>query len=543
LIKIGQILFNNRFKIAIIVFWAVNPLIIYTTYVLFQSDLAMTAFLTAGVYYGILAIKKPSYNFISLNIFLMLTMFAIGAVIKQVPLLFVIPFLIVLSKNLKDFLKGLLVFAALYVLFSQPWAKDISIVKEFHLTSPESMALFNFSLNSVPIFLLLYSFFIIFTFYNRDKIIATPIKLILISSLILAIVYISEDLNFLFVQFNIWILPFIAFLTLHKKKYAIFFIAPLIGFFKRAIVDNDVMIGSFGVTLGLPLNHTPKYNDIIEKFLNPMLIHYLFSTTFIVACVILLYVLYKDMIDKEDFFSSLINKNIKLNLIKISISVFSIFFIIFTLDFFYRSQFVNLTKFVIKNETKTILSGTIFKFTINNPQRRDVSAILVPISRQEINTNGYTYFNFYDLKNNKLLFNVKVNDYTFATDNSYTRVMLPSKINLEKISVEIDKQKDPINKLIIHTTDELIVSKDFGHSSGYDNFYSNQKITIDYNNYKAPINILGQYWLEDMLTNIIHNIKQRPSFYFVYISTTLLALFISSVITIRAIINVYRIRH
>ncbi len=220
-IKIATLIFGPKYNKYLVLFWALNLPMIYVGYAMFQSDLAMVAFLIGGIYYAIIASKENS-KIMSRSILLMLVFFAIGAVIKQVPILFVIPFLMVISRSVKSFMISSVFFGFCYVLLSQSYLKDGALMKQFFLNSEESLALFHFRLNDVPIFLVLYLLFTIGVYIFRTHIQTNNFHIITISTILLLIVFISEDMRYFFVQFSIWIIPFLALLTIKDFRFRTF---------------------------------------------------------------------------------------------------------------------------------------------------------------------------------------------------------------------------------------------------------------------------------------------------------------------------------
>jgi len=516
LTKISKLLFNKKIQIGVVVFWAINPLIIYTTYVLFQSDLAMVAFLTGGIYYALLELRKPSDRAFSSQIFLMLLFFAVGAVIKQVPILLVMPALILLTKNIISFIKYCFVFALMYLVITQPWAADMSIIKNFYISSEESLALFKFGLNSVPIFMLAYLFFLVFLYKFKKEIIATPYNFLAALTIFFSILYISEDLNFLFVQFNIWILPLLAILSLKDKRFSIFILAPLIGFYKRAIIDNDVMIGSLGVSLGLPLHYVPKYNDLISQFITPSVFHAGVSTLFIFGYIALIifcidFIRNRSKSLENDFYSFS-----KYSLTSVSVLLLFVYFVITGGDYILRSKYALSTNYNVTNTSKQVVSEKPFAFLIANPESKTITGLQIKLARQEINHNEYTIFRFTDIETGKLLLEQEMNDYTLPTDDSVINIRLKSNLKSKSIKGEIFKKPTSVNNVILFVGDESIKNTAHGHFSGYDQYYKDNHLEIDFKNRPAFINLLTQYSILDIVENTKTIVQQKPSFYLMY---------------------------
>ncbi|KKQ38136.1 MAG: hypothetical protein US54_C0017G0002 [Candidatus Roizmanbacteria bacterium GW2011_GWA2_37_7] len=264
-------------------FWALNPFMIYATYVPFQSDLAMTTFLLGGVYFALKILINKEKRLTSKNLILMSICFAIGAIIKQVPILFIVPFLIIIAPTFLSFLLNAGIFALAYFVISQPFSADSVLMKTFFLTSDESTALFNFTLNNASIVIIAYCLAVLLIFLFRNKIRENPFNIIRISIILLSIVYISEDLSFLYAQFNIWIMPFLIIMAFLDPIYAVFLLVPILGFYRWIIIDNGSMTGSMWLTYGAPLDKIPSFESLLNNVLQPKLIHRFINSLFILG--------------------------------------------------------------------------------------------------------------------------------------------------------------------------------------------------------------------------------------------------------------------
>src|SRR5207248_2301691 len=120
------------------------------------------------------------------------------------------------------------------------------------------------------------------TFIFRGLIFKLPINFIKLIIILLVIIYISEESGNLFSQFNIWILPFIALVALYDPFYTLFFIAPILGYFKRIHIDSSLLTGSLSLSLGPHLTNVPDYRTLLQNVIESSLISLLIQSLMVV---------------------------------------------------------------------------------------------------------------------------------------------------------------------------------------------------------------------------------------------------------------------
>lgn len=497
-------------------FWTLNPFMIYATYVPFQSDLAMTSFLLGGVYFGIKILSKKEKRITSKEMIMMSACFAIGAIIKQVPILFIIPFLILLTPSVKSFFLNSAIFAAFYYVISQPFSSDTLLMKTFFLTSEESTALFNFTLNNASFMIMIYGLALILIFINRTTIRKNPFNLLRITIILLSMIYISEDIPFLYAQFNIWIMPFLILMAFLDPIFAVFLLVPIIGFYRWIIIDNGAMTGSMMLTFGSALDNIPSFESLLNAVLQPKLIHRFINSFFILGHAIIIYYSIKYWNNSKVFIT-------KLPLIWIPIIIVSIYICFFTYDFLVRSNLAQVTNFKYFDTHDQLMTTAPITFTVRNNNRRAISGIEIALMRKSIQKSDFVVLEAFDEKGSVLV-HKEVNDYTIP--NGFGEFYIPFGNNLKnkKIKIQISKKYGQ-NQILIQQADtssyESSYERYYGH---YDSFYDSKPVTLSFPNEMYKVNVLGKYSLGDMFMNFKNHFYQRPIFYYVYLTLTFVTL-------------------
>lgn len=525
-LSIIRLIKNNSFKAVLIgtLFWAINPFLIYPAYVPFQSDLAMTTFLIGGVYFAIrsYAEKKPSIT--SKNLIFMSLCFAIGALMKQVPILFILPFLIILTRKLSAFLANSGIFFLFYVLISQPFAQDSVLMKTFFLTSEESTALFNFSLNSASVAVVGYVIILLLIIVKRKIIRQSPIYLLQISLILLSFIYISEDISYLYAQFNLWIMPFIMILAFINPLYSLFLLVPIFGFYRWIIIDNGAMTGSMWVTYGAALDRTPPFDSILSNFLQPKLIHRMINSLFLVGHGLIIFYSIKNW--------GVRNKTqIPISLAYIPLILLSLYGAFFIFDFSYRSHLSLVTNIKHYDLHDEKLIKNPVRIIVDNPNNRTITGIQISIMQKNIHKNDYVVVETFDHKGNRLS-RSETNDFTLP--NGFSDFIIPfgKGVNNKQIIIKIGKKYGQ-NEVYIQSSDtmkfESSVERDYG---AYDAFYDTEPVKMRFPGLQYKVNITGQYTFNDMFMNVANHYLYRPKFYVLFIATTITLLLFGSLSTI-----------
>jgi|TARA_B100001964_G_scaffold190087_1_gene211988 hypothetical protein len=110
-----KMLSNNKSKLLFMVFWAINPVVIYGPYMFGQFDLIASFFVVLACYFSL---KEGKGHFATLSL-------AAGCLFKIYPIAFLPLVLCISSKNFKDFVR-LLIYGAFPVLFFYGFFYSIS---------------------------------------------------------------------------------------------------------------------------------------------------------------------------------------------------------------------------------------------------------------------------------------------------------------------------------------------------------------------------------------------------------------------------------
>lgn len=489
-------------------FWALNPFMIYATYVPFQSDLAMTTFLLGGIYFALKVLQKNIKKITSKEMIAMIVFFAIGAIIKQVPILFIIPFLIILTPSVISFFLNSGIFVLAYLIISQPFSSDATLMKTFFLASEESTALFNFTLNNASIMIMGYCIALIFIFLNRKIIRKNPLNLLRISVIMLSLVYISEDLSFLYAQFNIWIMPFLLLMAFVDPIYAIFLIVPIVGFYRWIIIDNGSMTGSMWLAYGAPLDKIPSTESILNNILQPKLIHRMINSIFILGNSLIIFYTIKYWSQTKKYIGNI-------RLIFIPIALVIIYFCYFSADVFIKSNLVLITNNNYFNTHEKLLTQTPIKLTVHNPRNRNLTGIEIALMRKSITKNDFVVVEVFDKKGGKLV-RTEVNDYAVPNGFGEFYITFGKKIDNEQFEIQISKKYGQ-NSILIQKADTVSVENIRDRNYGqYDSFYETNPVQISFPEDLYKVNIRGEYTLMDMINNMQTHSGQRPTFYYFY---------------------------
>ncbi len=510
--KSAQIL-EIRNKSLVVLFWAINPYIIFTAYAMFQSDLAMLSFFMGGIYFTLKVLKNDSSN-TGRDKILSLIFYSIGAVIKQLPIL-IIPFVIVLySKRISSFLFYCLVFILSYIIVSQPWSSDAELIRLFFLTSKESMALFNFVLNNVPIFFILYLSLFGFVLLGHKERFNIPFNFLLLVTIILSCVYISEDNSFFFPQFNVWIMPFIILIALVKNEYAIFLLAPVIGFIKRSMLDNDFFSGSLSETFGSLFSTMPKYEQILKSSFNSHLIDWMLNSIMVFLYLFFIYLLLSEIrifpsIKERYNYITLFLKKYYLQILSISLLSYYVFL---GLDSAFKSRYVTFRGREQQEVVQDVhLNAESISMQIKNPNRHIINALELRTSRKDVKSKDNVVFTFTDLDTGKKLLEQKVFDYYFPLDAGPTFIFLKKGLSAKNMKLEISKESTQ-NDIVVYKAKFISPPQEFLPG----------RIELVFKKDPILIQLRGQHPIMHIIYSFGRQVFNKPTFFISYLILLLL---------------------
>jgi len=391
------------------------------------------------------------------------------------------------------------------------------------------MALFNFALNGTSVFMFVYFILLCIVFVYKKVIFAKMESIVLITTAILAVVYLTRDISFLFFQLNVWIMPFLALASLRKNIYSIFLVVPVIGYIKRTLVDGDTFTGALATLFGASLANIPTYESLIRPFMDPLIIHYAFNSLMSVLYIVLLIVLFADLLN---FDTSQKIKNILPSLKEITLAKMTmglvIFFVLFLLtDFTIKSRYILLpTKELQEISLEIPLKQAPIEVIIDNPNEIGINALQVMIKRKSITSDDKVVFDFYDMQNNSLLLKQSINDYYFPQSDDKSYIFLNKSISSKKIRMLVYK-KDGKNDLVTRQVKIIqdVKLNEAGHLAGFTSPEDKEEIFVSFRmNENMYVKLRGSYPIKNMLSSLKQNIDQNTSFFAIYLGAVSLSL-------------------
>lgn len=524
LLKIANLL-NLKNKNWLVLFWAFNVFTIFSAYGQFQSDLAMTSILLGGVYFALKSIKFNADKPWKREKFIAVILLAVGTLVKLVPALITPVLLILISPSILAFFAYTGTFLLTYVLLGQQWGGDGEMMRHFFLNTPESFAVLQLQYNQAPLIILLLICVYLFVFVYRKDFRNNIHKILYVIALIFSFVYLTEDTTFLFPQFNTWIMPFIALISLIEPLFALFLLAPILGYIKRTFLFNDFFAGSLSVFFGPALNDLYPIETLLKNKFSPQLVNFIMNSLFFLLHGILSILLIGEILTKKwkhqlfDTFSFL--KKIDL---KIMLKVLVIIYVVFlSFDYIVKSKYVTIKSGSFKNsDTELSLSTKPFVIDIDNPNRKTINAIEIRMSKKEFNSPDYILLKIKDKDTGETLVDQKQLDFFLPEKAEFTPIFLEKGVNRKNMSLELSVQYSR-NKIYVYGTEK---TKDpdlnnYGLSTLYESPKSDNSVNISYPDKGFQVRIRGQYSWNNVIQNIGHHISERPKIYAVYFSLLL----------------------
>lgn len=506
-------------------FWALNPMIIHISYVMFQSDLAMISFLMAGVYFTVASLVKKEQKFFTLNKILALAFFALGAVIKQVPLLMAPVALILFPITFWQVIPYGYIFAILYVTFYQSWAADAELIRTFFLTSPESTALFDYGFNGLNVFFVLYLFILGLTVRLKSMIQKNPQLVIYIFTLVLAAIFISEKNSMVFVQFSIWTLPLLALLTIIDKNFGFFLIANILVFYKRIFFDTSLLVGSWSIAFGEPLYRIPVYSEFIEKFIQFDLVTKMVDTLFTVSYILLFTYIIFSVFKKNRFeFRDRYTKYFRINLLYATLFTFLFMIIIGFTELLIMSNNALLTDFEYGNTVDLLLTKKPLLIKIANTSRKNITGLKLKLRSKSQSQPDKTIIEVQDAQSGEILVTKKIYDYFLPRVNEYYNVFLGKSVNRKNMVIKIYKENNTNDVVVQSGVTYAYTRTRKSTFSRYDAFYKKNLLDLTFNEKPIDINLRGSYTFFDAYDNLLYHLAKKPSFYKIYFGFIFLAI-------------------
>lgn len=507
LIKENLIFFKKRLRIIIFAL-LLNPFFIFSPYGMFQSDLLMITFLIVSLYFfSAYKNKKNNFYLPFASLFL-----SISILIKQLPLLFIPLFLKFINKRLNNTI-FLLSFLSFYLVFSQPFSLDYLLQKKLFLTSPESMALFDFRLNNISIFLLLFLAVIIKVFISKGEF--NFLKLTINITLIICLVYLFSNNSKLFFQFSSWIFPFLILITSRDSSFTIFLLIPFISFLKFALENYAVLTPSFVASLGAPLNFSISLEEIANQYLNIDLLRIMINSLWGFILIWLAFKILNFNIPKK--------LNTSFSIEKITIFLLITFLLINFFDLNYRKKFTKLTMYDYQEAvSKKYLRNDPISIKINNPQSIKLTGLEMELFFEKEREDSFIEILAFD-DAGRTIFEKKLPEISFFDNkNSLIKIFFPRMTDNKKIFITI-KVNNKLSNVYYYSYNRKSQTN-LGYLDIYDNFYKKSYLKLSSEN-NIKVNLIGDYSWRLMFENIKENLKIKPKFYVLYFLIYFLTLF------------------
>lgn len=510
----------------VILFWALNPFFMIITYAVFMPEIAMMMSLLGGVFFWLRALKNKGHVLIKPDVVLSIGFFSLGAVIKQVPILF-IPFVIIsCSESLSSFTLYSIISLLLYSFFGQPWSADALFIKQFSLFSTESLSIFRFTINNIPVFILLYGFLFLYSLANKKQFLTSDKKILFLVILILCIVYVCDSL--FFVQFLIWILPFTALLALIDEQAIWVLSLSLLGVLIKAIASSDYFSSLASPTIGALYSDHLTNNELLKNIINLDLYNILiYSSNIFVYLIIGIYSISR-LLEIKNKISQWFTDNIRFKFTTIVILFFFLYLVCVLVDFGIKHRYILLPQVNYQVSNNQVpLSNKPLQVTVYNPRHKTITAVEIPIMVKGTLQSDTTTFVFKN--NNKMLDTEKVNDFSLPTntDDPYL-LYLRHSFNSSMFTLEIYKEQNinEVSLLESKTISGVNVPRN-GLYKGYDEPNNNELLSLRYPDKNFALAFRGVYGWQEILNSLKFTMrtKRHLAYFLVYFILTVSTLF------------------
>ena len=543
LIKLIQFLWDGLFVAALysaarqvnraqahlaILFWAVNPYFMMINFSFLMPDIFMLACFVGGFVFWVKALQNTNKE-INRNTLVALALFTLGAVIKQVPLLAIPPLLISTNRSWKSLVIYIGSTALMYLIFKQSWSGDSQVINSHFLFSKESMALLANHFNGVPYFLYMYGFFMLLLIKFQERIFQNITNILLVIISIITIVYINDPI--FFIQFVIWILPFVFLLALNNKKYHWFFLFSIIAILIKGWANESYLSLMLSPTIGALYNNVIDNKFFIDSLFNFQIYDLMlrFGVIFLFATVLVesLSLLFRNNYLFTDVFRKYIGD---ISIKKIIILYATIYVIFVITDYGIKSNYVMIPQYKYQiSETQTPIGINPIIVHVNNTNNKTISALRMSVMQAGKIQEGETIFEFRE--DNNVIVTKKVNDHLFptSTDDSFI-LIIPQKITSKKFDIHIYKEDD-VNKIVFFESKQL-KQMNFDEMSifgGYERPNEEDLLQVSFENAIFPIYFHGTYSFNDIGRAFSHhaNSMLKKGFFSAYILSAVLLISLS----------------
>ncbi len=513
----------------VILFWALNPFFLLITYAVFMPEIAMMMCTLGGTLFWIRALRKKTRTFFDFNVLVSLGFFALGAVIKQVPILFIPFVLISCSESALSLIIYSLCAGLSYILFSQPWAADASFIKQFSLFSNESLSIFKFTLNGLPVFILLYGLLLLYALSHKSKVFSSHVKILVLIISTFCIVYVCDTL--FFIQFLIWILPFAALLALIDPSTIWIMALSFVGVFIKAIASSDYFSILLSPAIGSMYSDYLTNSEFLKNIINTDFYNLVLYSVNVFIYIVIGLASISHLLERKSSLTEWFSQHIHISFTKLVILCFVFYFIFVAADFCIKSRYILLPQYNYQQTGNQIaLSQKPISVIVNNPQKTTITALEIPIMTKGSLQPDTTTFVF--KSGNSVVDEENVSDYTLPTnsDNPY-QLFLHHAVNAQSFEVKIYK-KNNINSVSVFES-KILNDVNVPHNGlykGYDTPNPDEMLMLTYPNQNFAVAFRGIYGTNDIMNAFKFNLrtKRHRIFFGAYLAVTTL-LFIVSV--------------
>jgi len=289
-----------------LLFWVLNPVVIYTTYLFGQFDVIVLFFILLGLF---LIRKNKALGILTLGI---------AGALKSYPFIFVLPTALILGENLKEKLK-------LIILAFTPFLISISptLINNPHLAVfalfPKNMFRYSEVLEGWPkysqllkygLLILSYSLLLGYSYVLKLKDKFNTIVSVNLIVVLLALTFAGRT-HF---HYLIWEMPF---MILYFKKDLKFLTKILliqtISFASYKLLANPLQLGLFAPLNPQYFTSLPTFNDLIDKFISYRIISTTGFTIFTLLNIYLITLVFFQLVFKSEAVGSSRYRQIRLN--------------------------------------------------------------------------------------------------------------------------------------------------------------------------------------------------------------------------------------
>ena len=298
-------------------------------------------------------------------------------------------------------------------------------------------------------------------------------------------------------------------MAIKDKTFALFLLAPVVGFYRWVIIDNGTSIGSMWITFGKPFSDMPSFDYVLQQFLSPFIIRSGINSLFIVLYILLIVYILNKQTDIP--FIKYITLNRAISALVLIYAAF------FTFDLCYRGNLLRLTNVNYHGTQEEKLTIKPIKIVAINPEKKALTGIDIQLSRNNIKKHDYIQLIIKDVSG-KTLDVKRISDFDVPVNYGDYFIPFNKAISLEKFNIYISKVYGQ-NTILIKTAESKSIPELVNQGyMDYDAYYKSNQLDISFPEKMYVTNLRGRFSVKSMTTNLLYHIKQKPSFYLGFFS-------------------------